>query len=95
MKLKTTIALSIFLAISSQAIAADNKRVAQCAVFAMIAKDNAAVQRAFSLADNQRIAMAEANNIIDFIKRSPQGERQTIINSYASACARIGVRVAF
>ena len=93
MKLKTTVALSIFLAISHQAIAADNKKVGECVVVAMVAKDNAAIQRALSLADNQRVAMAEANNLIDLIKRTAQNQRQAIFNSYAGACTQIGVIV--
>ena len=90
--IKAIIVVSAFVGMTNMALAADNKKVAECLVVASVAKNDHAAKRALQLADNPRVAMAEANNIMDFLGRLPSKERrQTAFNGMLGACASIGV----
>ena len=94
MKLLSKTLLAICVCVTaSTAHAVDNKKAGECIVVASVINDKAALKRALELADNPRIAMAEANNLIDFLKRTPQSQREFIFSSYARSCARIGIRI--
>lgn len=90
---KLLAALLLLITYSSSTLAADNKKVAQCMIAAMVMDNDPAARRALQLADNPRIAKAEAQNLMDFIKRSQPSERKMILNSYVWSCSSIGVRL--
>lgn len=88
---KVIIAVSLAL-VASSSMAADNKKVAECLVVASVAKNDKAMKRALQLADSPRVAMAEANNLMDFLGRLPTKERrQTAFNGMLGSCIKIGV----
>ena len=89
--IKAVIVTTAFIATTNVAMAADNKKVAECLVVATVANKTTAAKRALALADNQRVALAEANNIMDFLGRLPKERRQSTFNNMMGACAKIGV----
>ena len=91
--IKAIIVVSAFLGLTNLAVAADNKKVGECIIVASVAQNQAAAQRALALADNQRVALAEADNVMDRLKRLPQKERQSLFDLITGSCASIGIRL--
>ena len=91
--IKAAIIAAAFTGMTNLAVAADNKKVGECIIVASVAQNQAAAQRALALADNQRVALAEADNVMERLKRLPQKERQSRFNLMLGSCASIGIRL--
>ena len=91
--IKAAIIATTFTGLTNLAVAADNKKVGECIIVASVAQNQAAAQRALALADNQRVALAEADNVMDRLKRLPQKERQARFDLMLGSCASIGIRL--
>ena len=91
--IKAAIIATTFIGMTNLAVAADNKKVGECIIVASVAQNQAAAQRALALADNQRVALAEADNVMDRLKRLPQKERQSLFDLITGSCASLGIRL--